>query len=108
MPVGPYPFCHSWSVFAQVHLVSRLTANLLVAWHASHKGSHVLLDLRRLGTRTSLPWCNQTIFGDVLPEDIELPIDVLLIEPAHMCEESDPVKYAVQRTYPDVDQLWSA
>ncbi len=37
---------------------------------------HVLLDLRRLGTRTSLPWCNQTIFGDVFPEDIELPIDV--------------------------------
>ncbi|RDX54643.1 hypothetical protein OH76DRAFT_1469309 [Lentinus brumalis] len=78
--------------FIQIHspIMYFWTLSLL-----SFVGSHVLLDLRRLGTRTSLPWCNQTIFGDVLPEDIELPIDVLLIGPVH--EESDSVKYDVQR-----------
>ncbi|TFK89658.1 hypothetical protein K466DRAFT_16496 [Polyporus arcularius HHB13444] len=78
--------------FIQIHspIMYFWTLSLL-----SFVGSHVLLDLRRLGTRTCLPWCNQTIFGDVLPEDIELPIDVLLIDPVH--EESDSVKYDVQR-----------
>ncbi|RPD65646.1 hypothetical protein L226DRAFT_567147 [Lentinus tigrinus ALCF2SS1-7] len=46
----------------------------------SFVGSHVLLDMRRLGSQATLPWWNQSIFADILPEDIELPEDVFSIE----------------------------
>ncbi|KAI0711144.1 hypothetical protein C8T65DRAFT_829462 [Cerioporus squamosus] len=75
--------------FIQIHspIIYFWTLSLM-----SFVGSHVLLDLRRLGTRTSLPWWNQSIFTDGLLEEFEDSIDELFVQPGH--EEFEPTKDA--------------